>query len=34
MAKIDIDYARRRSLWRDLRIIVATPFACCATAGS
>jgi lipopolysaccharide/colanic/teichoic acid biosynthesis glycosyltransferase len=27
MARIDIDYVRRRSLWRDLRIIVSTPFA-------
>jgi lipopolysaccharide/colanic/teichoic acid biosynthesis glycosyltransferase len=34
MAKIDIDYARRRSLWRDLRIIIATPFALLRDRGA
>jgi lipopolysaccharide/colanic/teichoic acid biosynthesis glycosyltransferase len=34
MAKIDIDYARRRSLWRDLLIIVATPFALLRDRGA
>jgi lipopolysaccharide/colanic/teichoic acid biosynthesis glycosyltransferase len=27
MARIDIDYVRRRSLWLDLRVILQTPFA-------
>jgi lipopolysaccharide/colanic/teichoic acid biosynthesis glycosyltransferase len=33
MARIDIDYVRRRSLRRDLRIIASTPFALLRDSG-
>ena len=33
MVSIDIEYVRRRSLWRDLAIMLATPFAMLHDAG-